>query len=160
MKIKKFLIPLLLLICCMFAFSACSNGTKFNFDENSTVKLAYTCMDEEQNFEAELTAEQSRSFILSLNKITYVEVKEHIDFGPSYDYLRITIGNDNIDLYDVWSKINNGGYLYFNGKICESGNKFDFLESYLVEYCPDTIPSSVSFGVQYVKQTAGRECVP
>lgn len=139
MKVKKLLIPLLLLISCMFAFTACSNGTKFNFDENSIVKLTYTCMDEEQNFEAELTAEQSRNFILSLNKIAYSEVKEHIDFGPSYDCLIITIGNDSIALYDVWSKINNGGYLYFNGKFCESKDKFDFLGAYFNEYTSDNI---------------------
>lgn len=143
MKVKKLLIPLLLLISCMFAFTACSNGTKFDFDENSTVELAYTCMDEEQNFEVELTAEQSRNFILSLNKITYSEVKEHIDFGPSYDHLRITIESDNIDLYDIWSKINNGGYLYFNGKFCESRDKFDFLGVYLNEYAPDNFSNNM-----------------
>ena len=125
MKIKKLLIPLLLLISCMLAFSACSNGTEFNFDENSTVKLTYTCTDEEMDFDIELNAEQSRNFILSLNKITYSEVKKHIEFGPSYDRLRITVGNDNIDLYDVWYKINYGGYLYFNGKFCRSEDKFD-----------------------------------
>ncbi|MDE6441706.1 MAG: hypothetical protein K2L12_03010 [Clostridia bacterium] len=142
MKIKKLLIPLLLIIICMLAFSACLNGTEFNFDENSIVKLAYTCMDEEQNFDAELTTEQSRNFILFLNKITYSEVKEHIDFGPSHDHLRITIGNDNIDLYDVWTMINNGGYLYFNGKFCKTKEKFDFLNSYLKEYAPDNISDS------------------
>ena len=154
MKIKKLLIPLLLMISCMLVFSACLNGAKFNFDENDTVKLTYTCEDAEKSFDAELTPEQSRSFILSLNKITYSEVKEHIDFGPSYDFLRITIANDNIDLYDVLSKIDNGGYLYFNGKFCQSKDKFDFLESYIAEYCPDK-PIRVSFGVLYIKQTVG-----
>lgn len=158
MKGRKLLIPLLLLISCMLMFSACSNGTGFDFDENNTVKLTYTCMNEEKCFYTELTAEQSRSFIRSLNKITYVEVTDKdIDFGPSYDYLRITVGNGCIDLYDVWSKINNGGYLYFNGKLCQSKDKFGFLGVYLNEYDPDMIPSSVSFGVQYVKQTVGAE---
>lgn len=155
MKIKKLLMPLLLLIGCMLAFTACSNGIKFSFDENNTVKLTYTCANEEMNFDVELSTERSRNFIISLNEITYSEVKEHIDFGPSYDCLIIAIGNDNIALHDVWSKINNGGHLYFNGKFCESKDKFDFLEPYIVECCPDIIPSSVSFGVQYVKQTVG-----
>ena len=155
MKIKKLLIPLLLLISCMFAFSACSkeDTTCLNFDENNTVFLTYSCENKEKNFEAELNAEQSRDLILSLNKITYVEVKEHIDFGPSYDCLRITIGNDTLDLYDVWYKINYGGYFYLNGKFCKSEEKFDFLDSYLNEYTPSIIPDSVSFGVQYVKST-------
>ena len=137
MKIKKFLISLLLLICCMLACAACSNIIEFNFDENSTVKLTYTCNDEDKNFNAELTAEQSHSFVLSLNKISYSEVNEHIDFGPSYDRLRITIGTDSIDLYDVTYAIRNGGYLYFNGKFCQSEDKFGFLEHYMAEYSPN-----------------------
>ena len=143
MKIKKLLIPLLLLISYILALTACSNGTKFNFDENSTVKLTYTCEDEEKSFDAKLTAKQSLNFILSLNKITYYEVEEHIDFGPSYDHLKITIGSDSIDLYDVWSTINNGGYLYFNGKFCKSKDKFDFLSEYLNEYTPDSITDNM-----------------
>lgn len=158
MKIKKLLIPLLLLIICMVAFSACSNGTKFNFDENSTVKLTYTCVDEEKNFDAELTAEQSRSFILSLNKITYSEVTDQdIDFAPAYDNLYIKVNNETLSLFDVTYIIKYGGYFHLNGKLCQSKEKFSFLESYLVEYYPDIIPSSVSFGVQYVKQTVGAE---
>lgn len=157
MKIKKSLTPLLLLIICMLVFSACSNGAKFNFDENSAVKLTYTCADEEKSFDAELNAEQSHNLILSLNKITYVEVKEHIDFGPSFDCLRIDIGDDNLDLYDVGYKIKYGGYFYYNGTFCESKEKFGFLEPYLSEYLPDVILNSVSFGVQYVKQTVGEE---
>ncbi len=156
MKIKKLLISLLLLISCMLAFSACSKDT--NFDKNSTVELSYTCADEEKNFDAELTAEQSRNFILSLNKITYSEVTDKgMDFGPSYDSLRIIIGDDNLNLPDVWFRIDNGGYFYFNGKLCKSEEKFGFLEPYLVEYCPNIIPGCVSFEVQYVKQTVGAE---
>lgn len=158
MKIKKLLISLLLLISCMFAFSACSKEdttTYLNVDENSTVTLSYSCEDEEKNFEAELNAEQSRDLILSLNKISYVEVKEHIDFGPSYDCLTMAIGNDNLALYDVWYMINYGGYFYFNKKFCETKEKFDFLGSYLNEYSPDIISGRVSFGVQYVKSTVG-----
>ncbi len=158
MKIKKLLISLLLLISCMLAFSACSKDTNFNFDKNSTVELSYTCADEEKNFDAELTAEQSRNFILSLNKITYSEVTDKgMDFGPSYDSLRIIIGADNLNLPDVWFRIDNGGYFYFNGKLCKSEEEFGFLEPYLVEYCPNIIPSCVSFEVQYVKQTVGAE---
>ena len=151
MKIKKLLISLLLLISCMFAFSACSkeDTTYLNFDENSAVILKYSCVDEERNFEAELNAEQSRDLILALNKIAYVEVKEHIDFGPSYDCLRMAIGNDNLALYDVWYKINYGGYFDFNGQLCETKEKFEFLGPYLNEYSPDTISGRVSFGVQY-----------
>lgn len=157
MKIKKLLISLLLLVSCMLAFSACSkeDTTYLNFDENSTVTLSYSCVDEENNFEAELNAEQSRNLILSLNKIAYVEVKEHIDFGPSYDCLEITVGNDNLALYDVWYKINYGGYFYFNGKFCETKEKFDFLNSYLNQYSLDIISGRVSFEVQYVKSTVG-----
>jgi len=136
----------------MLVLTACSNDT-LNFDDNSTVKLTYTCVDEKQNFAAELNAEQSHDLIHSLNKITYAEVKNDIDFGPSYDHLRINIGNDNIGLPDVWSKINNGGYFYLNGKLCKSKEKFGFLEPYLTEFCPDIIPSSVPFEVQYVKST-------
>ncbi|MDE6293158.1 MAG: hypothetical protein K2L88_00875, partial [Clostridiales bacterium] len=157
MKIKKLLISLLLLISCMFAFSACSkeNTTYLNFDENSTVILEYSCVNDEKNFDAELNAEQSRNLILSLNKITYVEVKEHIDCTPSYDCLRITIGNDNLDIYDVRYMINYGGYFYLNGKFCETKEKFNFLGPYLNEYAPDIISDSVSFGVQYVKSGVG-----
>jgi len=158
MKIKKLLIPLLLLIICMVAFSACSNGTKFNFDENSTVKLTYTCEDEEKNFDAELTAEQSRNFILSLNKLSYSEVTDKdIDFAPAYDNFYIKVNNETLSLFDVAYIIKYGGYFYLNGKLCQSNEKFSFLESYLVEYYLDIIPSSVSFGVQYVKQTVGAE---
>ncbi|MDE7406265.1 MAG: hypothetical protein K2M89_05280 [Clostridiales bacterium] len=159
MKVKKSLMSLLLLISCMFAFSACSkeDTTCLNFDENSTVTLTYSCVDEEKNFEAELNAEQSRDLILALNKITYVEVKEHIDFGPSYDCLRMAIGNDNLALYDVWYKINYGGYFYFNGKFCETKEKFKFLGSYMNEYSPDYISNSVSFGVQYVRPGVATE---
>ena len=159
MKIKKLLISLLLLIGCMFAFSACSkeDAPYLNFDENSTVVFKYSCMNEEKSFEAELNAEQSRDLIISLNKITYVEVKEHIDFGPSYDCLTITIGNDNLALYDVWYKIHYGGYFYFNGKFCETKEKFDFLGSYMNEYSPDFISNSVSFGVQYVRPGVATE---
>lgn len=140
----------------MVALSACSKGINFNFDENSTVKLSYTCTDEEKNFDAELTAEQSNDLILSLNKIAYSEVTDKdIDFAPAYDRLRIVIGNDNISLYDVWGKIYNGGYFYLNGKLCNSEEKFSFLKPYLDEYRPDIIPNSVSFGVQYVKSTVG-----
>lgn len=156
MKIKKLLIPLLLLISCMFAFTACSNDTKFNFDENSTVKLTYTCEDEEKNFDAELTTELSRSFILSLNKITYCEVTDKdICFAPAYDGLTIKINNENISLFDVTYIMKYGGYFYYNGKLCQSKESFIFLGSYMVEYCPDIIPSSISFEVQYVKQTVG-----
>lgn len=157
MKTKKLLIPLFLLISFMFAFSACARSTNLSFNENSTVKLTYTCEDEEKNFGAELNAEQSHNLILSLNKITYVEVKDDFVFGPSYDHLKITIGNDNLGLFDVWFKINNGGYFYLNGKLCQSEEKFNFLDSYLVEYCPDIIPNSVSFGVQYVKSGVDAE---
>lgn len=160
MNIKKLPIWLLLLICCMFAFSACSKEdttTYLNIDENSTVTLSYSCEDEEKNFEAELNAEQSRNLILSLNKIAYVEVKEHIDFGPSYDCLTMAIGNDNLALYDVWYKINYGGYFYFNKKFCETKEKFDFLGSYLNEYSPDIISGRVSFGVQYVRPGVATE---
>lgn len=139
MKIKKLLIPLLLLISCLFAFTACSYSNKFNFDENSTIKLSYDCADEEKNFDAELTAEQSHDLILALNKITYVEEKETIIFGPSYDCLRIAIGNDNLDLFDVRYKIKSGGYFNYNGKLCKTEQSFSFLEPYLVEYCPDII---------------------
>lgn len=158
MKIKKLLIPLLLLISCMLAFSACSNGTKFNFDENSIVKLEYTCVDDEKNFDAELNAEQSQNFILSLNKITYNEVTdEDINLAPAYDNLYIKVDNETLSLFDVAYIINYGGYFHYNGKLCQSKEKFSFLESYLVEYCPDIIPSIVPFEVQYVKQTVGEE---
>lgn len=158
MKVKKLLIPLLLLIICMVAFSACSNGTKFNFDENSTVKLTYTCEDEEKNFDAELTAELSRNFILSLNKLSYSEVTDKdIDFAPAYDNLDIKVNNETLSLFDVAYILKYGGYFYLNGKLCHSNEKFNFLEPYLVEYCPDIIPSSIAFGVQYVKQTVGAE---
>lgn len=140
----------------MFVFSACSKGSNLNFDENGTVQFTYTCIDEEQNFDAELNAERSRNLILSLNKITYVEVTDVVvDLAPSYDFLRMTIGNDNLCLSDVWYRFHNGGYFFLNGKLCQSEEKFDFLESYLVEYCPNIIPNSVSFGVQYVKSTIG-----
>ncbi|MDE6585833.1 MAG: hypothetical protein K2K80_04040 [Clostridia bacterium] len=161
MKKKSFfLIVLSLLVCFGLIFSACSKSVNFNFDENSTVKLTYTCADEENDFDTELNAEQSHKFILSLNKIAYVEVKEHIVFGPSYDRLRIIIGNNNLELYDVGFIMKYGGYFHFNGQLYKSEEKFDFLKSYLTEYCPDIIPESVSFGVQYVKSTvdAGENC--
>lgn len=158
MKIKKLLIPLLLLISCIFAFSACSKDTYFNFDENSIVKLEYTCDDEEKNFEAELNAEQSRKFILSLNKLTYSEVTDKdIDFAPSYDNLMIKVNNETLSLFDVRYFIRSGGYFYLNGRLCQSEENFSFLEPYLVEYRPDIIPDSISFGIQYVKQTVGAE---
>lgn len=158
MKIKKLLIPLLLLVSCMLVFSACSKDTYFNFDKNGTVKLTYTCTDKENNFDAELNAEQSRKFILSLNKISYSEVTdEDWNLAPPYDGLMIKVGNDTLSLYDVGYKINYGGYFNFNGKLCKSEEKFSFLESYLKEYFPGIIPHSVSFGVQYVKQTVGAE---
>lgn len=158
MKIKKLLIPLLLLISCMVVFGACSNGTKFNFDENSTVNLTYTCADEEKNFDAELNAEQSRKFILSLNKLSFSEVTgKDIDFSPSYDSLIVKVNNETLSLFDVTFIIKYGGYFYLSGNLCQSEEKFSFLESYLIEYCPDFIPSSISFGVRYVKQTVGAE---
>lgn len=102
MKGKRFLITLLLLISCMFAFSACANGTKFNFEEKSTVNLSYTCTDEEKNFDTELNAEQSRIFILSLNKLSYSEVTDQdINFAPSYDSLLIKINSETLSLFDV-----------------------------------------------------------
>lgn len=157
-NIKKLFVSILFTISCMFAFSACSNGTEFNFDKNSIVKLTYTCTDTEKNFDAELTAGQSRNFILSLNKISYSEVTDKdIDFGPSYDSLRIVIGDDNLNLPDLSLIINNGGYIYFNGKLCKSEEKFGFLETYIVEYSPDIIMKGVSFEVRYVKQTVGAE---
>ena len=138
MKIKKLIIPFLLLIFCMVAFSACSNGTKFSFDENSIVKLTYTCADEEKNFDAELTAEQSRNFILSLNELYYSEVTDQdIVFAPPYDNLYIHINNETLSLFDVAYIIKYGNYFYLNGKLCQSNEKFTFLESYLVAYNPD-----------------------
>ncbi len=158
MKIKKLLIPLLLLISCIFVFSACSKDTYLNFDENSIVKLEYTCDDEEKNFKAELNAEQSRKFILSLNKLTYSEVTDKdIDFAPSYDNLMIEVNNETLSLFDVAYFIRSGGYFYLNGRLCQSEENFSFLEPYLVEYRPDIIPDSISFGIQYVKQTVGAE---
>ena len=158
MKIKKLLIPLLLLISCMLAFSACADGTKFNFDESNIVKLTYICNDEEKNFDAELTAEQSRSFILSLNKLSYNEAtNQDIDFAPSYDSLTIKINTETLSLFDVSYIIRYGGYFYLNGKLCQSKEKFSFLEPYMVAYCSDIIPNDISFGVQYVKQTVGAE---
>lgn len=158
MKIKKLLIPLLLLISCIFVFSACSKDTYFNFDENSIVKLEYTCDDEEKNFKAELNAEQSRKFILSLNKLTYSEVTDKdIDFAPSYDNLMIKVNNETLSLFDVAYFIRSGEYFYLNGRLCQSEENFSFLEPYLVEYRPDIIPDSISFGIQYVKQTVGAE---
>ncbi len=158
MKIKKLLIPLLLLISCIFVFSACSKDTYLNFDENSIVKLEYTCDDEEKNFKAELNAEQSRKFILSLNKLTYSEVTDKdIDFAPSYDNLMIKVNNETLSLFDVVYFIRSGGYFYLNGRPCQSEENFSFLEPYLVEYRPDIIPDSISFGIQYVKQTVGAE---
>ncbi len=158
MKIKKLLIPLLLLISCIFVFSACSKDTYLNFDENSIVKLEYTCDDEEKNFKAELNAEQSRKFILSLNKLTYSEVTDKdIDFAPSYDNLMIKVNNETLSLFDVAYFIRSGGYFYLNGRLCQSEENFSFLEPYLVEYRPDIIPDSISFGIQYVKQTVGAE---
>ena len=158
MKIKKLFIPLLLLISCMLVFTACSNGTKFNFDENGTVKLTYACADEEKNFDAELTAEKSRSFILSLNKLSFSEVSDQdINFAPAYDSLTIKVDNETLSLSDVAYIVKYGGYFHYNGTLCKSEEKFGFLESYLVEYCPDIIPSSISFGVQYEKQTVGAE---
>lgn len=139
-------------------FGACSNGTKFNFDENSTVNLTYTCADEEKNFDAELNAEQSRKFILSLNKLSFSEVTgKDIDFSPSYDSLIVKVNNETLSLFDVTFIIKYGGYFYLSGNLCQSEEKFSFLESYLIEYCPDFIPSSISFGVRYVKQTVGAE---
>lgn len=158
MKIKKLLIPLLLLISCIFVFSACSKDTYLNFDENSIVKLEYTCDDEEKNFKAELNAEQSRKFILSLNKLTYSEVTDKdIDFAPSYDNLMIKVNNETLSLFDVAYFIRSGEYFYLNGRLCQSEENFSFLEPYLVEYRPDIIPDSISFGIQYVKQTVGAE---
>ncbi len=158
MKGKRFIITLLLLISCMFALSACSNGTEFNFDENSAINLTYTCTDEEKNFDAELNAEQSRKFILSLNKLSYSEITDkNIVLAPSYDSLIIKVNNETLSLFDVAYIIKDGGYFYLDGKLCQSKEKFGFLESYLVEYCPDIISSSISFGVQYVKQTVGAE---
>ena len=158
MQIKKLLISLLLLIGCMLAFTACSNSTKFNFDENSTVKLTYTCVDEEKNFDVELNAEQSCSFILSLNKLKYSEVTDKIiDLAQTYDSLTIKINTETLSLSDVSNIIKQDGYFRYNGKWCKSEEKFSFLESYLVEYCPDIILNSISFGVQYVKQTVGKE---
>lgn len=156
MKVKRLLIALLLLICCTFAFSACSNGTQFNFDENGTVNLTYTCTDEEKNFNAELNAEQSRKFILSLNKISYSETNDRdINLAPSYDSLIIKVNNETLSLFDVAYIIKYGGYFHLNGNLCKSEEKFSFLQPYLVEYCPDIIPSSIPYGVQYVKQTVG-----
>lgn len=158
MKIEKLLMPLLLFISCLFAFSACSKGTDFNFDENGTVNLTYTCNDEEKNFDAQLNAEKSRKFILSLNKISYIEVSDRdINLAPSYDCLNIKINDVSLTLHDVYYIINNGGYFNFNGKLCQSEDKFGFLESYLVEYCPEIMPVSIPFKVQYVKQSVGAE---
>ena len=154
MKGKRILIALLLLISCIFAFSACSKCANFNFDEDSTVNLTYTCNDEEKNFDAELNPEQSRKFILSLNKLSYSYVSDKdMDFEPSYDLLNIKINNETLRLYDVSYIINYGGYFYLNGMLCQSEEKFSFLETYLDEYGPNTI----AFGVQYVKQTVGKE---
>lgn len=158
MKGKRLLIPLLLLIGCVLAFSACSNGTKFNFDESSVINLTYTCADEEKNFDAELNSKQSRNFILSLNKLSYSEVTDQdINLAPSYDSLTIKANNEILSLFDVGFTIKNGGYFHLNGKLCQSKEKFSFLESYLVENRPDIIPSSISFGVQYVKNHSGAE---
>ena len=157
MKFKKLLIPLLLLISFILTFSACSRGTKFSFDENSTVKLTFTCVDEELNFDVELSAEQSQNFILSLNKISYSEViDKDVEFEPSYDELTIQINNETLSLFDISYIIKYGGYFYLNGKLCRSEEKFGFLEPYMAEYCPDSILSSISFEVQYVKQTVGK----
>ena len=156
MKIKKLLIPLWLLISCMPAFTACSNGTEFGFDENSTVKLTYTCVDEGMNFDVELTTERSHNFILSLNEIAYREVTDQdVDLAPSYDSLTMQINDETLSLSDTAYIIKYGGYFYLNGTLCQSEDKFGFLESYMVEYCPDSIPGSISFDVQYVRQTVG-----
>lgn len=140
MKVKKLLIPMLLLISYMLAFTACSNETKFNFNENSTVKLIYSCYDKEKNFDAELDAEQSQKFIRSLNKLSYSEITDKvIDFEPAYDRLYIKVNNETLSLYDVAYIITYGGYFHFNGKLCKSEEKFGFLEACLIEYCPDII---------------------
>lgn len=134
MKIKKSFISLLLLISCMLTFTACSNTTKFSFDENSTVELTYTCNDEEKNFEVELTTERSHDFILSLNEITYSEVTDKdVDFAPPYDTLTIEINNEILSLFDITYIMKNGGYFFLNGKLCHSDDKFGFLESYMAE---------------------------
>lgn len=154
MKIKNLLIPLLSFIICMFAFTACSKYANFIFDENSTVKLTYTCVDEEHNFDDELNSEQSHDLIISLNKISYRKINnKDIDFAPSYDSLTIKINDETLFLSDIFYIINYGGYFNFNGELCNTKEKFSFLESYLVDYSPDIIPNSVPFGVQYVKSS-------
>lgn len=136
MKKKYLPIALLPLICLCLIFSACINSfdvfsKRLNIDENSTVKLTYSCSDEEKNFVAELNAEQSRELILSLNGISYSEVNETIIFGPSYDCLTIKIGSDVLALYDVGHTIKDGGYFYLNGQLCKTEQNFGFLQPYL-----------------------------
>lgn len=158
MKAKKFLLPLLLILSYLFVLSACSNDAKLNFDENATIKLTYTCVEEGKNFEAELNAEKSKNFVLSLNKISYIEVNDKdINFAPSYDNLIIKINNETISLFDVGYAIKDGGFFYLNGKLCETKDRFSFLESYFAEHCPDIVLRSISFNVQYVKQTVAEE---
>ena len=157
---SKFLLPIIFtyIVCLCFFFSACSKSNNFDFAENSTVNLKYTCVDEEKNFDIALNAEQSSKFVLSLNKISYDVVKtREINFSTPYDSLMIEINHESLVLDDVAYIINYGGYFYFNDKLCKSEEKFGFLESFLVVYCPDIIPKSVPFGIQYVKSSIGAE---
>lgn len=157
---KKYFVPIVLVIfiCFGLIFSACSIGVKFNFDENSTVNLTYTCVDDEKNFDIKLNAEQSHDLILSLNKVFYSEINDKdIDMAPSYDSLTIEINNETLVLGDVAYKIKYGGYFHFNGKVCKLEGKIDFMEAYMAENCPDVIPKSLPFDVRYVKSAIGEK---
>ncbi len=124
---------ILFIICCM-CLAACADEAgrlRFQFAVGCSVKFDYTCTDESKNFNSEADKENSKIIIEKLNKISYVEVKEHIDFGPSYDCLTIFIGNDRIDLHDTMYTIDDGGYFMYKGKLCETNDGFDFLLDYI-----------------------------
>lgn len=127
---RRFITLILLLILCCVCCGGCENR-RLQFDENSNVTLQYSCFDESKNFNLQLSPDASQKVIKGLNSITYVEVKENIVFGPSYDRLLITVGSDKVALYDVRYALNGGGYFEYNGQLCETNDSFAFLSDYV-----------------------------
>lgn len=129
MKLKVVSVIILIAVCCM-CFAGCY-AKRLQLDENSGVKLQYSCPDENKNFNLDLDEENSEKLIKELNKITYSKVDDNIVFEPSYDSLLITAGQNKIALYDVNATLSNGGFFTYNGQLCKTDGSFAFLRDYI-----------------------------
>lgn len=115
MKIKKFLISLLLIISCIFAFSACTDDPYKDYKASGLEPKTKVDEYSEQNFSV-WNFESELKLLTSYFEYKNFDVYLDLGFTESYFelnsllvFLRTGCSSDNIQFVDVWE---NDGKLY------------------------------------------------